>query len=434
MRAIALLLALLVGCTSTATVPGGSAASIKDGVLVDHEGDEVRIDPNSDVRFQRTDGSWTPWRSASDLWVNDEGVLVPYHASVADLDRMHVEGLDDGDRARLEGAGGESNPTGLELHGELRTVLTGFVADRTSAPSGTYSFRTRDGVWFDGVPGDQLPGVLRDGLTAHDGLRFADMRSAEVKNLNGGKTLVAVVAVSAVAVGLVAVVVLSKGKVAPDFPLKAVAAASKPLAHGALRVAVHMPRYCCYYGGGGGHKPKSASPEPAALEPEETSGLSKPGYALPSGASYRLFDGVDRRRAALRFGAALDFGGPLSARDTWTASAVPMVRITDLFEIGGGLRMLGLGDRVDRVWLARVGLHAELDARRRFALPFLLDVGGSSTVGFHARLGFGLRVRLVDAWSLGIYPLNPTYTRLSKTVEPVPHWSFPSTIETSFTF
>src|SRR5687767_1650308 len=83
--ALALLLPVATACTSTSNVPGGGLGSIKHGVVYDHEGDEVRIDANSDVRFQRTDGSWTPWRHAASLWVSDDGVLVPYSAEVTEL-------------------------------------------------------------------------------------------------------------------------------------------------------------------------------------------------------------------------------------------------------------------------------------------------------------------------------------------------------------
>jgi hypothetical protein len=431
--ALALLLPVATACTSTSNVPGGGLGSIKHGVVTDHDGDEVRIDPNSDVRFQRTDGSWTPWRHASSLWVSDDGVLVPYSADIGELDRVSVEGLSETDLAELRVAAGDANTLdddggAVTLSGDLGGWLRRFVENRKTAPSGVWSFHSADGVWFDGVSGASLPSVIRSGLTAHDGLRYADMHAAEVKNLSGGKTLVAVVAVSAVAVGLVAVAVLTKGKGIPDFPLKAGAEVGHIAARTAVHVAVRAPG-CCY--GGGSYK---AAKPPKELPEHEDVSLGKPGYPLPSTTdSYRLFDGVDRRRAAARFGVAIDGGGVASRRDLWTGGAVGLVRLTDLFELGGGMRLLGRGNHLDRVWLGRIGLHAELDARRRFALPLSLDFGAGTTVNFHARLNFGLRMRVVDEWWLGIYPVNPTYTSMKSPIEPT-RWSFPTTIETSFAF
>lgn len=442
--ALAVLLPFAAACTSTSGVPGGGVGAIRYGIVTDREGHEVRIDPNSEARFERTDGTWTAWRSASELWVSDDGVVVPYATTIKQLDRVRVDALTPADLIEVQNTAGADDKydydgDSIVLSGDLGPWLTRFVNKHpTDAPSGTWSFHSTAGVWFDGIGGAGLPHILREGIVGHDGLRWVDITSAEVRNLSGGKTLVAVVAVSAVAVGLVAVAVLTKGK-ALELPFKAGSSVAEATARGAVHVAVRLPAHCCS-GGGGGSKPKPA----VVASSEDQAGLGKPGYELPAtNGAYRLFDGVDRRRASYRIGAALDFGAPIDRRHAWSAGAVPMLRITDLFEIGGGLRLLGRGQSVDRVWLGRVGLHAELDARRRFALPFSLDFGGSSTVSFHARLNFGLRVRVVDAWSIGLYPVNPTYTRLrtqplalsgAGQPEPVPHWSFPTTIETSFTF
>lgn len=330
MRCVALcLIPLLAACTSTSTVPGGVISS---GIVHDHDGDEVRIDPNSEVRFERTDNAWTDWYSAAALLVND------------------------------------------------------------------------DGVFFEGG----------------EGLRWADVRSAEVKNLSGGKTLVGVVAVSALAVGLVAVAVVARK--APGLPWKVGSTVAQTTAHATLHVVARLPA--------GGYGSSSGSSGPATSD-EPTTTTSYGAYELPARTdARRLFDGTERRRAAIRLGAALDYGAALGRKNEWSASIVPMVRLTDLFEIGGGMRLI----REDRVWLARVGLHAELDARRMFALPLSIDLGSSATVAFHSRINFGLRIQVVDGFWLGLHPVNPTYTRLRDPVGVVPHWSFPTTIETSFAF
>ena len=327
MRALAVcLIPVVAACTSTSTVPGGV---LRNGIVHDHAGDEVRIDPNSEVRFERSDGAWTDWYAASELLVNDDGVF------------------------------------------------------------------------------------FREG----DGLRWADVRSSEVKNLSGGKTLVGVVAVSALVVGLVAVALVARK--APGLPWKLGDAAARGTAHATVHVVARLP-----VSSGGGYAPSSTSDEPSQL-----SGSS--GYELPSPTdAHGLFDGSERRRASVRVGASLDYGAAFGRKNEWSASVVPMLRLTDLFEIGGGMRLI----RDDRVWLARVGLHAELDARRMFALPFSIDLGGGSTVAFHARLNFGLRVQVLEGLWLGLNPLNPTYTRLRDPIGAMPHWSFPTTLETSFAF
>jgi hypothetical protein len=429
-----MILPIATACTSVNGVPGGAMGSIKSGIVRDHDGDEVRIDPNSEIRFERTDGTWTVWRHASDLWVNDDGVLFPYFAKVGDLDRLRVEGLTVVDLDELRVAAGDDNVIeyggAAELTGDVGPVLTRFLASRTGASSGTWAFRTRDGVWFDSVTGAALPRMMREGLVAYDGLRFADMRSAKVKNLNGGKTLVGVVAVSAVAVGLAAVIVLTKGKLVPKFPWKTVDAVAEAAARGVVHAAVRLPGRCC---GSSGGTTYTKPPGPVAeIEPTSPTG---PAYPLPStDDAHRLFDGIDRRRANIRFGAAIDFGTSLARHNSWSGNAVGLLRITDLFELGGGLGLIGSGNHVDRVYLGRVGLHAELDARRHFAVPFSIDLGGSSTVAFHARLNLGLRVRIIDGLSIGLYPFNPTYTRIKNPSECAPHWAFASTVETSFTF
>jgi hypothetical protein len=315
-----LLVPPLVACTSTTTVP---VSSIRPGVVHDHEGDEVRIDPNSEVRFERTDGAWTDWYSASDLKVNDDGVIFP----------------------------------------------------------------------------------------TEEGMRWSDVKSAEVKNLSGGKTLVGVVAVSAVAVGLVAVALIARK--APELPLKI---AGEAVVH----TVVRLP-----------HVRFSGSGSASSSGDDGPSSPTAPAFEAPvSNDAHSMFDAHARRRAAVRFGAAADYGATILQPNAWTASGVGILRFTDLFEIGGGVRLL----RGDRVYFGRAGLHAELDARQLFALPFSIDMGGSSTVAFHARLNFGLRVRILDGLYLGIHPLNPAYTRLRDPNPMAPRWSFPSTVETSFTF
>src|SRR5687768_1062902 len=135
MRSLAIfaVLPLLAACTSTSSVPAGSIAPLKGpssdtAVLRDEDGEPIRLDANSSLRFLRTDGSWTPWRSASELWVSNEGILVPYRCGVADLDRAAVTGLTDDEADELRAAAGPNDRTedngGVVMQGEIGPWLS----------------------------------------------------------------------------------------------------------------------------------------------------------------------------------------------------------------------------------------------------------------------------------------------------------------------
>ena len=87
---------LASGCYSTRAVHGDEISRLKRGpqVLRAVEGTPVRIDPNSRVRFWRTDGSRTGWIKASELEVADDGVFIKRRNGVDGLqwsDVAHAE-------------------------------------------------------------------------------------------------------------------------------------------------------------------------------------------------------------------------------------------------------------------------------------------------------------------------------------------------------
>ena len=91
---------------------------------------------------------------------------------------------------------------------------------------------------------------------------------------------------------------------------------------------------------------------------------------------------------------------------------------------GGGLH-------VQYMPFARVGLHLELDARRRFAIPAFLDVGGVSGET-HTRFAIGLRARVSDRINLGLYPYNPTVVSTSDGASSSSRYAHASTLELGF--
>ncbi len=332
-----------VGCYSRDTVPAKGLAEIRaarseEGVVFGDDGDGVRVDPNSSIRFLRSDGTWTSWRRASDLYVNDEGVYV----------RVSVGG----------------------------------------------------------------------GFEATDGLRWTDVEAAEVHNLSGGKTLVGIMATTAIVAALIPIAMLTRK--APDIPLR--------LTSTVVHVGVHASR------GGGGSPQKAEGEEDVVLTDEP---LGKPGYEQPTSDGGRpLFDGTTRRRSKARFGAAMDYGQSFTGAKVGSFGVLGTLRFLDFVEIGAGARWLGRRVGYDVVPVARFGFHAELDPRRRFALPFSIDVGWLGPVKLHARLNFGLRIRATEHLSFGLYPFNPTYARLEPGLPDAPRspWSFPSMVESTFVF
>jgi hypothetical protein len=165
----------------------------------------------------------------------------------------------------------------------------------------------------------------------------------------------------------------------------------------------------------------------------------------PSAAALPLFTAGLQRQARVLWHASLWGGGDLTDRVSGGAGVHVGMRLAHVFEVGFGARLLGhrtdrevaagFGTRTDWMGLMRVGLHFDLDAARRVAIPLGLDVGAGHAVPY-VRMYVGLRVRLVSGLYLGIYPISPTYADL---VDPEKRgasgwWTFPSELEIGFTF
>jgi hypothetical protein len=125
------------------------------------------------------------------------------------------------------------------------------------------------------------------------------------------------------------------------------------------------------------------------------------------------------------------------------SSIVGSFRFFNFIELGAGVHVVGppraepdATATTSAFPVFRLGINAELDARRRFAFPFSVDMGGGGDVAFYCRLDWGFRVRITHEWFVGFYAFQPTYMKYKDNRGPVtaPTWSFPSGVETGFAF
>ncbi len=353
---LTLVAAATAGCYSSATLSSPGVVALRDGgkggevVVQGEDGQPVKLDPNSEIRFVRQDGTTTSWLVVRDLHVNDDGIFT----------------LDAGE------------------DGKAKVV---------------------------------------------EGVSWAAIASAEVKNLDHGTTAVAIVAGTVVVVGLVAIVAGSKGSLNLGGLGKGV---GQTTVH-AVRIAPRL--HLASQGGGGSSSAAAPSAAPTSTAVEETASDER----LRVNDARPLFGEAERRRSIVRVVGSLEAARDLSARNH--AGVTALLRLYNFIELGGGLRYLGSmptagGPHADLLGFARIGIHAELDARRRFAFPFAFDLGAGRDLAFYARLAFGLRIRVDEAWSIGVYAFNPTFARYKASAQlgDTPRWSFPSGVEASFAF
>lgn len=219
-------------------------------------GSEVLVAPRSRVRFVRSDGTYTPWVRAKELWINDEGVLVRHRHSLAALHEIQIAGLDaDGVSLLMKSA--PAGSTAVEMgqgavrlqakREDLATWVRAFVValaqqrrpdvfrnfnykfdflltrdpakryakviyDLRRLPSadflGTWGLAVRADEW-NWLSGQDLVRALDDGLELLDGLRFSDVRTMEVARYDSRKTAKAVGMATLAVVTVAAVVALS---------------------------------------------------------------------------------------------------------------------------------------------------------------------------------------------------------------------------------
>lgn len=162
-----------------------------------------------------------------------------------------------------------------------------------------------------------------------------------------------------------------------------------------------------------------AAVSPAGRRPSETPREDQPDAAPPDpelvAHARPLFSRQAERRDWVRLVLSSEAGFD-DAKPSPSAGVAANLRLWNVLELGGGLRFAGQAtselerDRLVRpIPFLRFGLHLDLDARRQVAIPLLVDHGwvdGGSCV----RLTVGVRVRLTERFSLGLFPFNPAWS------------------------
>jgi hypothetical protein len=143
--------------------------------------------------------------------------------------------------------------------------------------------------------------------------------------------------------------------------------------------------------------------------------------------------------------AAVDGGSDFTLRASGTFGAFIGMRLSEVTEIGAGLRLNASPEypedpnsrmRSSPIAFGRLVGHFDLDAARRVALPIGFDAGGGDAKGY-VRLVLGIRIRVFDTFSIGLYPLNPTFTYFSdarRERDDTGWFGFPSTLEVVYTY
>jgi hypothetical protein len=269
----------------------------------------------------------------------------------------------------------------------------GYVTPWVSASS---LWTNERGVFLRRPPAEGAPGP-----GTFEGIEWGHVLGAEVKNFEGGQTVLAAVGVGAIGALLAAAVAAD---VDDD---RACARAGR--ACGGARVAAAgraaaLAAAAADRGDGAGAADAWA---PSARH------FGQPGAARPDPEGARpLFDGAAKRRSSVRglvaaeATVAPDDRGRLPAQ----GGALAGVRLADFVELGLGARGVAGrdGEPTQTVVVGRAGLHGEFGAARRVALPLSVDVGAGAGVSSYVRANWGVRFRIYDEITLGLFPASPT--------------------------
>jgi hypothetical protein len=343
----------LGGCYSSTVISKAGLAPLHSGdqsegaVVYTAKGEAVKLDPNSEIRFERVDGTFSPWLTVRDLYVSDDGVFVLRDAAPSELHAATVTGL----TPELIGAFEQLKPdyaslerTGTDavwLHGDGTGLVGWMKAIRESLGEvpGAWTFHlTPDVGPFSGAA---LKEVEKEGVRVADGLRWDDIASADVKNLNHGTTAVAVVAVTAAVIGIVTVIALSKGKLNLPMPKlgavpvrvaqgvgRGTLAVTRGVTRGAVRglgrVHVDVGRSSgsgsssssgdVESGSARGGTESTAQAPPLPNAGDETATLGETEYApVNADRAQPLFDGGARRQSIVRVVGSVDVERDLSS-------------------------------------------------------------------------------------------------------------------------
>jgi hypothetical protein len=316
-------------------------------------------------------------------------------------------------------------------------------------------------------------------------IAWEELYGAEVQNLSGGKT-VAVIGLVAVILGVIVVLVASKGKgggsalsglgsggsggsVRTGGRTRVVRSfrGSRALHHRRLirprgGVHIHIPLIIA---AGHHHRHHHAPPRDAPPPPPPGAAPPPPGPAPAGGAvdihappaaaapaaapqvkrtpspAVPLFNGRARRRSKIQLVTSVEAGTELARFQGYTGSLFAGIRLRDVFEIGGGLRHgidplrrnFGLESDNSLVGFGRLGFHFWLDDNHYVAIPLSVDVGAGYQARFHLKVNYGLRFAPIRNLWIGLMPFNVSYTRFDNG-GPDGTFTFPTTLELGFSY
>lgn len=472
LRLLALTMVLGAGCYSTRTTSTASLRPLAGGerdealVVSTDERWRSRIAPNEVLTFVDGSGRRSERYPAGDLQVSEVGVYVSERLAIQRARAVRIAGLGEAERALLRA----SAPGGAEVielgagRVELRAPGPGLLAwlqdftqevagsatdtpfyqkwalcrvgtttvirypprgatlpagctmgdpedwamahlrhELGSAPLGGWSFHFGDGWWSERVLGEAIHLALADGVEMRVGWGWSEIDRAEVTDLSGVKSLAGLLGYTAVAA---------------------------TLGTKAANVLV---------------QPRSPTERPLHIQPWQ------PDLTGSSAIEARpMFTGRARRRSVVQLVATAEAGGdPLGMRSVFSGVSLGG-RFGELVEVGVGFRQAlawpqpgsvahrspaPTGQTSTQLYYFRLGGHFPLDAGHRFAIPLLLDLGGSDG-GMHFRVNLGLRYRVSRSWFLGGYLLNPSYVQHDESSSAAmnPRWTFSSGLELGFTY
>lgn len=311
-----------------------------------------------------------------------------------------------------------TQPVAPEAFGELRRgnrsrelVLRSGERSRVRIGPGSWiRFQRVDGLYTSWIeartlrvgPDHVALGQPDDGLI----LRWSDLVAVEVNDVDAGRTVVGIVAGTSLVVLAAAAEVLV---------LAALEAATGGHLHGGdLGITRGAMNAVLEHAG---ERPEDA---PEALTHGDAAAVGEPVVLVSP-----LFAREARRRDIVRFGASVETGIEVSGNLMQSeATAMLGLRWLNVLELGAGLSTVtgpltddsgaataatttGLWATSRVIPRARLGLHLDMDANRRFALALGQQVGVGTHGWVDLRTEWGLRVRLNDRLQAGIYPVNP---------------------------
>ena len=442
MRALCLI--LLLGCTSTRQLsspadPRLHAPVTGDGVVVATTTRwKERLDPNTQLRLRSEDGRWTDrlvgrelYVDAHGLWVGSPILRIAQYADAVELVGATPALLDlierhrpaagalrqDGDAWTLVGDPAVLGP----WLGALEQALAGVdPLEGVDAQLASIRVHTLQQGWRAPLFNSPLLAGLRIGVTTKVGWRWDEVAAIEVENLSGGKTLAATVGSLAGAVIVLPAALLlggAGGSVGGTWHPSTGGGHSG----GGFRVATRVVAAVAQAGQGGAQVRGTWDPELAGTE----SVRARP-----------MFSTGARVRSVIRPTLALDTFAA-NTRDLVGSGLIAKARFLDVFELGGGVRLVGTRD--ERGWRSSVthvfaaGVNLPLDAARRFAVPLGFEATGGGTIAHDVRFPWGLRYAPAGGrWFGTLSPATPTWMR--KTSEQHGRWTVNGSVELGIAF